>query len=828
MILYFADRRMNILGKASSHLRKGVKILSDNKTEDVESGVASFEATFSYTRENRKEVESWAKSGNYILRKSGSENEFYTIIESESDTENQEVIVYAEDAGLDLLNEVVGSYEADKAYPIDHYINKFSYDSGFVIGVNEIKDLSRKLKWEGEATATERLASVATQFDNAEISYSFEIKRLKVTKKIINIHRKRGVDTDIQLRKGKEIENIVVKQSIAELATSLLVTGGTPENSEVPITLKGYKYDDGDFHVSGDRLNSRKALEKWSRYVWKDEPNQVLGCGGHIIKNYSYDTLSQSELCKRAITKLKSICDVEVNYEADIIELPDNVRVGDRINIIDDDVGLYLNTRILKLETSESDETKVATLGENLLKESGISKKVEDLAEQFKELADSRVFYTWIVYADDEKGNGISLLPDGKRYMGIAENKLTENPDISDPTIFKWSLIKGSDGGGYTVVLENDNFTFKGDTDSVEGTQTIKCKVQAMYGDTVVACTLGEIKPPNGMTIVSDNASPSPTLTVTVTDALTKGGSVTIPVIIRKTTILKAFNYSISFKGLNGQSVDKITLEYYVSTSKTELVDGSWSDIYPTWVRGTYLWLRQKTVYKNPPKTEYSEPYVDPSWETATDVEENLEQNYYDRTEIDKELTFYGDRIESTVDRVGIIEDDITGNEQRVTIAESTIKQLADMIAHLIVDEKGSSMMTQTPDGWRYDMSKIMNAVNNAAGELNKLAGSVEEVDKAIKNTNSLVNDVAKKTAYITMTMDETGAPCIELGKEDNDFKLRITNTSVDFIEGSSKVAYINNKTLYIERAIIKGSLQIGEIDGFIFEKTGTGNLAIF
>lgn len=828
MILYFADRRMNILGKASSHLRKGVKIPSDNKTEDVESGVASLEATFSYTRKNRKEVESWAKSGNYILRKSGSENELYTIIESESDTENQEVIVYAEDAGLDLLNEVVGPYEADKAYPIDHYINKFSYDSGFVIGVNEIKDLSRKLKWEGEATATERLASVATQFDNAEISYSFEIKRLKVTKKIINIHRKRGVDTDIQLRKGKEIENIVVKQSIAELATSLLVTGGTPENSEVPITLKGYKYDDGDFHVSGDRLNSRKALEKWSRYVWKDEPNQVLGCGGHIIKNYSYDTLSQSELCKRAITKLKSICDVEVNYEVDIIELPDNVRVGDRINIIDDDVGLYLNTRILKLETSESDETKVATLGENLLKESGISKKVEDLAEQFKELADSRVFYTWIVYADDEKGNGISLLPDGKRYMGIAENKLTENPDISDPTIFKWSLIKGADGGGYTVVLENDNFTFKGDTDSVEGTQTIKCKVQAMYGDTVVACTLGDIKPPNGMTIVSDNVSPSPTLTVTVTDSLTKGGSVTIPVIIRKTTILKAFNYSISFKGLNGQSVDKITLEYYVSTSKTELVDGSWSDIYPTWVRGTYLWLRQKTVYKNPPKTEYSEPYVDPSWETATDVEENLEQNYYDRTEIDKELTFYGDRIESTVDRVGIIEDDITGNEQRVTIAESTIKQLADMIAHLIVDEKGSSMMTQTPDGWRYDMSKIMNAVNNAAGELNKLAGSVEEVDKAIKNTNSLVNDVAKKTAYITMTMDETGAPCIELGKEDNDFKLRITNTSVDFIEGSSKVAYINNKTLYIERAIIKGSLQIGEIDGFIFEKTGTGNLAIF
>lgn len=828
MILYFADRQLDILGQASTSLRKGVNIVEDNKIEDTESGVASFEATFSYSRSNRRQVESWAKSGNYILRKSGTENEFYTIIESESDSQKQEVNVYAEDAGLDLVNEVVGPYEADKAYPIEYYVNKFTYDSGFVIGVNEIKDLSRKLKWDGEATATERLASVATQFDHAEISYSFEIKRLKVTKKLINIHRKRGVDTGAQLRKGKEVEQIIVKQSIAELATSLIVTGGTPENAETPITLKGYKYDDGDFHVSDDRLNSRKALEKWSRYVWKDEPNQVLGGVGHIVKTYSYDTLSQSELCKRAITKLKSLCDIEVNYEADIVELPENVRIGDRINIIDDDVGLYLNTRILKLETSECEGKKVATLGEHLLKESGISKKVEELAEQFKDLADSRVFYTWIAYADDDKGNGISLLPDGKKYMGIAENKLKEEVDISDPGIFKWSLIKGADGGGYTVVLENDNFTFKGDTDSVEGTQTIKCKVQAMYGDTVVACTLGDIKPPNGMTIVSDHASPSPTLTITVTDVLTKGGSVTIPVIVRKTTILKAFNFSISFKGLNGQSVDKITLEYYVSTSKTELLEGAWSDVYPTWVRGTYLWLRQKTVYKNPPKTEYSKPYVDPSWETATDVENNLEQNYYDRTEINTKLDFYGDRIESTVEKVGIIEDDMTGSEQRVTIAESTIKQLADMIAHLIVDEHGSSLMTQTPDGWRFDMSKINSTLNNATNELNKLAGSVEEADKAIQNTNSLVNDLAKKTAYITITIDDNGTPCIELGKSDNEFKLRITNTSVDFIEGSSKVAYINNKTLYIERAIIKGSLQIGDMDGFILEKTENGNLALF
>ena len=36
MILYFADRRMNILGQASTGLPKGVTITNDLKTEDID------------------------------------------------------------------------------------------------------------------------------------------------------------------------------------------------------------------------------------------------------------------------------------------------------------------------------------------------------------------------------------------------------------------------------------------------------------------------------------------------------------------------------------------------------------------------------------------------------------------------------------------------------------------------------------------------------------------------------------------------------------------------------------------------------------------------
>lgn len=63
--------------------------------------------------------------------------------------------------------------------------------------------------------------------------------------------------------------------------------------------------------------------------------------------------------------------------------------------------------------------------------------------------------YMWIAYADNEQGNGISLEPEGKKYIGFAENQTSEKVDLSDPGKFKWSQIDGAQGanGIATVVL---------------------------------------------------------------------------------------------------------------------------------------------------------------------------------------------------------------------------------------------------------------------------------------------------------------------------------------------------------------------------------------
>jgi phage minor structural protein len=453
VIIYFADRAMNILGSASTGLPKGLMITNDKKTEEISEGVAIFECNLDYdfansNKDKKQEVDvkKLAAVGNFILKQSADDGkaEVYTIIDSTIDPIQKDASIYAEDAGLDLLNEVVGTYTADKAYSIDYYINKFAYDSGFEIGINEVSNLTRKLSWDGEATATERLLSVATQFDNAEIEFCFKVENMAVTGKYINVYKKRGNDSGITLTIGKEVSGFRIKSSIADLATAYRCTGGTPEGSENPITLDGYKYDDGDFHVSGNYVMSRKALEKWSRYQIKTEKkeNDV----GHIVKTFSYDTTSKSELCNRAVSSLKKICDEAVTYEVELLYLPDGVKVGDTVSIVDDDDNTYLTARLLKLETSESNDTKEAELGDYVRQESGIDEKVIELAERFEKIAKNRNFYTWTAFADDENGTGISANAYGKDYLGIATNRLTKEADLSDPMQYTWVKIKGEQG----------------------------------------------------------------------------------------------------------------------------------------------------------------------------------------------------------------------------------------------------------------------------------------------------------------------------------------------------------------------------------------------
>lgn len=601
MIIYFADRHMKVLGQASTGLPSGFSIRKDEKIEETDTGVASFSCYIAFEDKDRLAVEAMTDAGNYLLRKNDDENEFYTIIDSEVDPESHEVYIYAEDAGLDLLNEIADPYEATEAHPIAWYVEKWTEDSGFEIGINEIPNLTRKLKWDGESTITERLASVATQFDNAEISYSFDIDGLIITNKYINIHKKRGKDIGDELRINNHLNNIIVKKSVANLATALRVTGGTPDGQEDPITLKGYSYDDGDFYVdSNGILKSRKAVERWSRYCWE---KKIPGYEGHIEKTYSYDTTNKQTLCAHAVTELKSICEMEVNYEANIAILPDTVKIGDRVNIVDDNGELYVSARLLQLKTSIVEGTRKATFGEYLIKDSGISDKVEALAAQFAEIAKSRFFYTWIAYADDNVGTGIALDPTGKAYMGISANRTSETPDISDPSLYKWSKVQGEKGDiGLSLVSVTEYYLLSNLTEGVTtSTQGWSTDIPTMSADNKYLWNYEVFT-------YSDESSET-----------------------MEPKIIGAYG-DTGAAGEPAPAIVTMSEQYYMSTSATELTGGEWVRTMPQWSAGKYLWTRWCIEWSepNPTTLTYSDPMVATAFneihETANDAKTAAEE----------------------------------------------------------------------------------------------------------------------------------------------------------------------------------------------------------
>lgn len=394
MIIYFADRNLNILGNASTSLPGGYRISNDATTENLESGVNIFSCEISYDENSRFELEEMAVEGMYILKSRGSafddfENIYdslFQIVEIEKDTKNQTIYIYAEDAGLDLINTVSPAITLTDM-TCESMLNYFvpnDWELNFINVPTETKTYT----WDGENTLTERIKSIVGIFD-CEVYYSFEIEQFQVTSKIINVTHRRGVqEANVQLRLDKHIDKIVTKSSMANLATAFSVTGGIPEGSDVPINLIGYSYSYHDYEKDDDyvvdtvtgQMRCTTQMENWV---------SALDADGLIVKSFMFDTTDEAILAGQARAELQKRVYPEVNYDIDFTELPDDARIGDRIIIIDEDGELYLEARILTLETSVSNNTRKATVGEYLLRKSDISEKVQTIADEMQKYGKS-------------------------------------------------------------------------------------------------------------------------------------------------------------------------------------------------------------------------------------------------------------------------------------------------------------------------------------------------------------------------------------------------------------------------------------------------------
>lgn len=135
------------------------------------------------------------------------------------------------------------------------------------------------------------------------------------------------------------------------------------------------------------------------------------------------------------------------------------------------------------------------------------------------------------------------------------------------------------------------------------------------------------------------------------------------------------------------------------------------------------------------------------------------------------------------------------------------IDGLANQIASLVRGENGETLMTQTDDGWVFDISKIISKLESTSEAASASAADISELQNGLSSIESDVSNIGKVTAHISATSNESGQPQLELSASNNSFRVVITNTSINFMDGSDCPAYISNKRLNIDQAQIDESL---------------------
>lgn len=178
-------------------------------------------------------------------------------------------------------------------------------------------------------------------------------------------------------------------------------------------------------------------------------------------------------------------------------------------------------------------------------------------------------------------------------------------------------------------------------------------------------------------------------------------------------------------------------------------------------------------------------------------------------------------------DLISSIEDVQNNVDKNYEQSVADLKVLQDRIDSIVVTDESGSQVIQTADGVRWNLTQMKQGINDALDNAATANENAENAQTSADQLKDQVNDITQKTAYMEIVQQEDGNPCLELGSSDNDFKVRLTNTSLGFYQGTLKVAYISNQALYIETAIIKSSLQFGETAGFVWRLRENGNFGL-
>ena len=399
---------------------------------------------------------------------------------------------------------------------------------------------------------------------------------------------------------------------------------------------------------------------------------------------------------------------------------------------------------------------------------------------------DGKNLYTWIKYANDSLGNGISNDPLNKKYIGFAYNKETAT-ESDNPIDYKWSLIKGIDG-----VDGIDGI------DGVDGTTFYTWIRYADYPDGT-----------NMYNVPTNNTK-------------------YIGIAINKVTHIESdekSDYTWSrfrgddgidgvdgIDGIDGIGISNITELYYLSSSKTEQKDGSWVTECPTWVKGKYLWTRTKIEYTDG-SIEYTDPICDSSWEVTDQLADEVKVV----TEKIATIEIENDSIVSTVSS---LQSTVDSNTTTINNQSSQITQLNNSITSTVstVNSLNTKVNNHTTQITQLDNSitSTVSSVNSLNSKVSTHTSQITQLSNKISSTVMTEDDIK---SIIEQSPDE-----IRFGFNDISNYVTISSTGLTVTKGAISCDMI---TSYSSNAIIrlfKGNGLDMAIDATSSYETGVGD----
>ena len=187
---------------------------------------------------------------------------------------------------------------------------------------------------------------------------------------------------------------------------------------------------------------------------------------------------------------------------------------------------------------------------------------------------DGKVLYTWIKYAKDANGTGMTDDPNGAIYIGISYNN-ESSIESNDPTQYAWTKIQGADGkkgeDAYTIFLENENISFATDKNrNPLSEQAYTSGITIMKGaKPVTDFTIGDIAKTQGIAVAKTDIA----IAISVVNGNplpNDSGEIEIPITVGGTVFKKILTWTCAKKGEKGDNAKNISItpsaQYFKST----------------------------------------------------------------------------------------------------------------------------------------------------------------------------------------------------------------------------------------------------------------------